>query len=124
MLKDSIEKSILKHNARVKKGFKPLTLEEAIMVMYFQDKLIEHNGIYVDTLVKDRNLPLGYEQLIKNKLHINDKQYDMIKHNTIDKGYLYFSREQPKLIRILWYSVKTEGQHRQWIRIPAKKAVR
>ena len=67
MLKDSIEKSILKHNARVKKGFKPLTLEEAIMVMYFQDKLIEHNGIYVDTLVKDRNLPLGYEQLIKNK---------------------------------------------------------
>lgn len=106
MLKDSIEKSILKHNARVKKGFKPLTLEEAIMVMYFQDKLIEHNGIYVDTLVKDRNLPLGYEQLIKNKLHINDNQYDMIKHNTIDKGYLYFSREGVTVLRPLDYKEK------------------
>ena len=34
MLKDSIEKSILKHNARVKKGFKPLTLEEAVNLFY------------------------------------------------------------------------------------------
>ena len=76
------------------------------MVMYFQDKLIEHNGIYVDTLVKDRNLPLGYEQLIKNKLHINDKQYDMIKHNTIDKGYLYFSREGVTVLRPLDYKEK------------------